>query len=335
MATSENLDLSFYEFLRNELLETQKARLKLTLQKLTFVVSLLGVGSALTPCNNLNYLILLAPIVAIIFDFYITGENYGIRRIGIFLKNIESASLYMRKWEFLLNKKEKEGTSHRDKFALWAKPFTTILVCAISLIIACMTPNTNKTVIIWWLFIILLPLILSLYFFDDLMRKKLRYFEDDLIKIRDEKNYSEDVFYSLLKKVDSPNPNKIGKLARIQSYEEKAKRYGYKNNVEHELLIVLYAYEDALTNKNNRTTRANRTWPMVKKDGIIKAAEKAVSRKFDPLGYKTLVELGLKELTFEAVINKYPESFNKETVDKARARLKDAEEYDRDLSLSI
>ena len=116
---------------------------------------------------------------------------------------------------------------------------------------------------------------------------------------------------------------------RIQNFEDKADRYGYKNDIERELLIVLYAYEDALTKKNNRTTRANRTWPMVKKDGIIKAAEKAVNRKFDPLGYKTLVELGLKELTFEAVINKYPEYFKKETVEKARARLKEAEEFEK------
>jgi hypothetical protein len=200
MEPPSNPDQSFIENLRNELLETQKARLKLTIQKLTFVISLLGVGSAFNPCNNLNYLILLAPIVAIIFDFYITGENFGIRRIGIFLKNIDTAPISLRKWEFLLNKNNVVGASHRDIFASWALPIASILVFTISIIITLMTPNTNKTVLICWIFIIILPLMLCLCFFNYFMKKNLQRFEDDLMKIIDVKDYSEDEFYSLLEK---------------------------------------------------------------------------------------------------------------------------------------
>jgi len=111
--------------------------------------------------------------------------------------------------------------------------------------------------------------------------------------------------------------------ARQRAIELRALSHGEKNIVETELLKALYAYEEILTEKNKRRTRASRTWQMVKRYGIIGAAERAVNRSIEAQGYKFLVEKGLQNLTFEAVIVRYPEAFSKEIVTLAKERLKE------------
>ena len=113
----------------------------------------------------------------------------------------------------------------------------------------------------------------------------------------------------------------LARTARLRSIELRAKSHGKINLVEYELYKALYAYEDVLTEKHDRKTRASRTWQMVNRYGIIEAAEKAVNRKIDPLGFIILSRLGLEHLTFEAVIVRYLGSFKPEIVEIARLRL--------------
>lgn len=108
--------------------------------------------------------------------------------------------------------------------------------------------------------------------------------------------------------------------ARQKAIELKVNRYENISIVEKELLKAIYAYEEILTKKNHRRTSASRTWQMVKRYGIIGAAEKAVNRKIDATGYIMLVEMGLKELTFEEIIIKYPDCFSVEAVRQAQKR---------------
>jgi len=95
------------------------------------------------------------------------------------------------------------------------------------------------------------------------------------------------------------------------------------DEVEAELLKALYKYEEILSEKNNKKTRASRTWQMINRYGLISAVERVVNKKADAQGYKVLVERGFKALTFEAVISKYPEAFSKEVVEQANKRLKE------------
>src|ERR1035437_213195 len=113
--------------------------------------------------------------------------------------------------------------------------------------------------------------------------------------------------------------------ARRRSVELRAQKHGKLKSVELELLKVLYAYEDILTLKNNRKTHAARTWQMVKRYGIIRTAEKAVNRPVEPMGYKLLADRGMKDLTFEAVISKYPREFSHDIVKLAKNRLEELE----------
>jgi hypothetical protein len=120
--------------------------------------------------------------------------------------------------------------------------------------------------------------------------------------------------------------------ARQRAIELRASTHQAEDIVEFELYQALYAYEDILSEKNSRKTRANRTWQMVKHYGIKVAAERAVNRKGDAMGYRVLVEMGLQGLTFESVIVKYPESFKDAAVKQAQKRL---EELNKDLEPTL
>lgn len=126
----------------------------------------------------------------------------------------------------------------------------------------------------------------------------------------------------LAKNVIERNPD-LAREARRRAVELRAISHGSNNDVEFELLKVLYAYEEVLTQKNKKTTRATRTWQMIKRHGIIGAAERAVDRKIEPIGYKVLVEMGMQDLTFETVIIRHPDIFNKEVVSRAKERLEE------------
>ncbi len=120
--------------------------------------------------------------------------------------------------------------------------------------------------------------------------------------------------------VQNKNPG-LAREARRRAVELRAEAHDIKSLVELELLKALYAYEEVLSEKNKRRTSASRTWQMIKRHGIIAAAERAVNRKIEPAGYKLLVAMGLHDLTFEAVIVRHPEKFSQEVVSRAKERL--------------
>ncbi len=109
--------------------------------------------------------------------------------------------------------------------------------------------------------------------------------------------------------------------ARQRAVEIRAQEHGAQTTAEEEALQAIYAYEQLLTNKNGRTTRASRTWQMIKRHGIIEGVERAVKRDAVTQGYTMLVEMGLEKFAFEAVILRHPEVFSKEAVDISRLRL--------------
>ncbi|MCX5842257.1 MAG: hypothetical protein NT022_00645 [Deltaproteobacteria bacterium] len=125
--------------------------------------------------------------------------------------------------------------------------------------------------------------------------------------------------------IQNRNPD-LAQKARRRAVELRAISYGSNSEVELELLKSVYAYEEVLYEKHKKHQRATYTWRMIKRVGIIGAAEKAVNRKIEPAGYKVLAEMGMHDLTFEAVIIRYPDVFNEEVVSRAKARLKELSE---------
>ena len=108
---------------------------------------------------------------------------------------------------------------------------------------------------------------------------------------------------------------------RRRSVQQRATTHAPANHAEREAYEALYAYEEALSKQKGKTIRASRTWPMVEKYGIIGAVERIVTRPDDAPGYRVLVEMGMEDMAFEAVVLKHPDVFSQEAVEHSRLRL--------------
>ncbi len=109
--------------------------------------------------------------------------------------------------------------------------------------------------------------------------------------------------------------------ARKRSVHLRAEKFGATSEVERECIEAVFAYEEVLSAKRGRRQSASRTWPMIREHGVIEAVERVVKRKDDALGYTALVEMGLEEHAFEAVILRHPAFFSSEAVARSKERL--------------
>ena len=114
----------------------------------------------------------------------------------------------------------------------------------------------------------------------------------------------------------------LARAARRRAVELRAAAHGATSAAEREALEAVYAYERVLSHKRGKKIRASRTWQMIKRYGIVDAVERAVSRSDDPAGYMTLVEMGMQDLSFEAVVVRHPEVFSEEAVSCSADRLR-------------
>ena len=115
----------------------------------------------------------------------------------------------------------------------------------------------------------------------------------------------------------------LAQQAIERAVELRAEAHNAQTAAEKEALQAIYAYEELLTDTNGKRTRANRTWQMINRHGIIEAIERAVNRPVEPQGYTLLKEKGLEEHAFEAVILRHPEVFSDDAKRIASERLKD------------
>ena len=121
----------------------------------------------------------------------------------------------------------------------------------------------------------------------------------------------------------------LAEEARRRAVELRAAEYGSSSQAEKECLQAIYAYEEVLTKKNGRRTRASRTWQMIKRHGILASAERAVDRQAETAGYKALAEMGLQEFAFEAVILRHPHLFSENAVRRSKERMNEWDKDDR------
>lgn len=111
----------FFSAMWKEKLAAQERRDALVRRKLSWITGLLAVGSLEISCDFKTALLLyLVPPIAIVFDLYIIGENYGIKRMGVFV-GIQHKSRADAKWELWLK-------SRRDPFSRFALPLSTLII---------------------------------------------------------------------------------------------------------------------------------------------------------------------------------------------------------------
>ncbi len=94
----------------------------------------------------------------------------------------------------------------------------------------------------------------------------------------------------------------------------------FEDAMERDFYDVLNAYEELLTEKNGRTTRASRTRQKLKKKGVQQClVDWAMGPPTDE--FTLLREKGMAELTAEYLVVKYEDRFPPEAVEAARERL--------------
>lgn len=62
---------------------------------------------------------------------------------------------------------------------------------------------------------------------------------------------------------------------------------------------------------------------MINRHGVLEAVERAATRDAETQGYAALVDMGLTDYAFEAVVLRHPEAFS-ETAELSRQRLADS-----------
>jgi hypothetical protein len=109
--------------------------------------------------------------------------------------------------------------------------------------------------------------------------------------------------------------------AKQRAVQLRAESYGAETEAEKEAIEAIYAYEEVLTARNGKKTRAGRTWQMIGRHGILGTVERAVNRPVETQGYTALVEMGLENYAFEAVIIRHPELFSQEALTISKERM--------------
>ena len=84
---------------------------------------------------------------------------------------------------------------------------------------------------------------------------------------------------------------------------------------------TLAAYEQLLTEKNERNTSASRTRQKIANKGVHQSLIEWTRGKVETNGFKLLVEKGLPEYTGEYLVVRYSDRFPEDVVALARSRL--------------
>jgi len=93
------------------------------------------------------------------------------------------------------------------------------------------------------------------------------------------------------------------------------------NPLHRDFYQMLAAYEELLTEKNGRTTRATRTRQKLKNKGVTQCLEDWAISSVSTQGFDLLVKNNMSELTGEYLVLKYSDQFSIEAVAAAKARL--------------
>jgi|PlaIllAssembly_1097288.scaffolds.fasta_scaffold1126574_1 hypothetical protein len=107
-------------------------------------------------------------------------------------------------------------------------------------------------------------------------------------------------------------------ITNMDAVRKVAKAAGAKMNTPLEAAVeeVTRVYELLCT----KTGYAGRTRQMIKRKGAKAAVESLVLRRDASEGYYRLCEVGLPDLTFEAVVMQMPSEFSQEALAAANAR---------------
>lgn len=101
------------------------------------------------------------------------------------------------------------------------------------------------------------------------------------------------------------------------------------DSLHREFYQTLQAYEQLLSEKNGRKTRANRTWQKLSRKTVEECLEDWALADQETPGFKLLVSNNLVRLTGEYLVVKYSDRFSRKAVEAATQRLQKVEFQDK------
>ena len=114
-------DGDFITDLRREIATSQDRRTKYVILKLSFIVGIFGVGSVNFSTVLMTPLIYLTTLVICVYDLYIIGEDYAVKRAGRFILGSPWAPYEEKRWE-------KTAKANRDPVTGLANVVSSFLV---------------------------------------------------------------------------------------------------------------------------------------------------------------------------------------------------------------
>lgn len=158
----------FISHLREEKLRQQDRRASYIRLKFTFVIGLFSIAAALpslTPDGGTFYiygLFYLTPFVAVLFDFYILGGEFAVKRIRAFLHEQDARNDSEKLWDSFLSKKPKEFMGLNRLWVTSSIFFVSIYQVAVRLKMHSVTPIEWSFFGVWVVLIIGLGIYLIL-----------------------------------------------------------------------------------------------------------------------------------------------------------------------------
>lgn len=96
---------------------------------------------------------------------------------------------------------------------------------------------------------------------------------------------------------------------------------GWTDPLDREFQATLVAYEQLLSERNGRPTRASGTRLKLKSKGAVQCLEDWAKSREPVDEFQLLAAAGLVEMTGERLVLKYPDRFSAEAIAAAKARL--------------
>jgi len=85
----------------------------------------------------------------------------------------------------------------------------------------------------------------------------------------------------------------------------------------------IHALEEMESHDRGKTIRLSRTRQKIQRDGVRKTLEDLAGRPTGTRGFDMLIERGMPELTFEAIVLLHQSEFSSDVLEAARKRLED------------
>lgn len=110
--------------------------------------------------------------------------------------------------------------------------------------------------------------------------------------------------------------------ARLRAVKLRAAAHSASSPAERDALEAVFAYESARSAIRGKKVRGSQIWGMIKRYGILPAVERVVTRKGDSTTYLALVQMGMHDMAFEAVVLRHADVFSPQAVEHAQESLR-------------